>query len=117
MEFVEEAHGHRLYLANAEDGYSEGRVLVFRRDAFGGACRLGGEVASAPDLDAARRVAMMLLSGTRTADLSAQERSAEDEGGLARGEPQARGRRNAWGVRFCRRGSAAPPPRRGAGVH
>ena len=41
MEFVEEAHGHRLYLANAEDGYSEGRVLVFRRDAFGGACRLG----------------------------------------------------------------------------
>ena len=99
MEFVEEAHGHRLYLANAEAGYSEGRVLVFRRDAFGGACRLGGEVASAPDLDAARRVAMMLLSGTRTADLSAQERSAEDEARSREASREASRKRGEGGTR------------------
>ena len=95
MEFVEEAHGHRLYLANAEDGYSEGRVLVFRRDAFGGACRLGGEVASAPDLDAARRVAMMLLSGTRTAE----ERSAEDEARSREASREASRKRGEGGTR------------------
>ncbi len=99
MEFVEEAHGHRLYLASAEDGYSEGRVLVFRRDAFGGARRLGGEVASAPDLDAARRVAMMLLSGTRTADLSAQERSAEDEARSREASREASRKRGEGGTR------------------
>ena len=56
-------------------------------------------MASAPDLDAARRVAMMLLSGTRTADLSAQERSAEDEARSREASREASRKRGEGGTR------------------